>query len=95
MEKYGKSTREIETAGFPNSSLAWEDQLAKRIKPIERYDKDIELCADYRSKQYVNPLIVWEELARIENVSFENAVQVADACRWLELLQREDFQHRF
>lgn len=96
MEKYGKSTREIETAGFPNRSLAWEHQLTERIKPIEkRYDKEIEFCADYRSKKYVDPLTVWREIAAVKHISPENAAQVADACRWYEILKKEDFQHRF
>lgn len=95
MEKYGKSTRKIETDGFPNSSLAWEYNLAERVKPVGRYDKEIEFYADYQPKEYIKPLTIWKELAAIRHISFENAAQVADACRRLEQLQKEDFQHRF
>lgn len=95
MEKYGKSTRKIETTGFPNSSLAWEYQLVERIKPVERYDKEIEFSADYHSKEYVNPLTVWKDIASVKHISPENAAQIAYARRWWELLKRDDFQHRF
>lgn len=95
LEKYGKSTRKKEIAGFPDSVSAWEYHLTERIKPVERYDKEIELHADYHPMECMSPLTVWKELAAIKHISLENVVQVAEACIRSGQLQREDFQHRF
>lgn len=95
MEKYGKSTRKEELSGFSDSCSAWEVQLAERLKMVERYDREIEFCADYRSKVYTEAMDVWEQFAAKGHVTKANATYIAYACNLMKQLQREDFQHRF
>ena len=55
MEVYGKATRKEALAGALTSSEAWEKQLAARITTADRYDKEIELKADFRNRTQVLP----------------------------------------
>ena len=48
MEKYGKTTREELIEGYSTSTEAWEEHLKRRVSTADRYDKEIELSADYR-----------------------------------------------
>ena len=65
MEKYGKSTRKIETKGFSSSHEAWEYKLKQRIKTVDYYDESIEFTADYRPKDIVRPEEVWTPISKL------------------------------
>ncbi|MCM1325829.1 MAG: 1-acyl-sn-glycerol-3-phosphate acyltransferase [Bacteroidales bacterium] len=95
MEVYGKSTREKEVGAGISSTIAWEQELMARVKTADRYDQEIELCADYRPKDIVSPEQVWQVFAEIEEVTPQNAEYVAYARRLLEELRQQDFQRRF
>lgn len=95
MEVYGKSTREKEVCSRISSAAAWERELTARVQTLDRYDRGIELCADYCPKEIVRPEQVWQEIAEIERVTPKNAAFVAYAGRLLEELRQQDFQRRF
>lgn len=95
MEVYGKSTREVVLNGAVTSGSAWEQELSARVKTADRYDKEIELCADYRPKDIVRPEQVWQTLADIEKVTLKNATYIAYAQNLMDELQKQDFQRRF
>lgn len=95
MEKYGQSTREELLNGFDTADEAWEDYMAMHTGCVPYYDREIELCADYRPKHIVRPEDVWRSVAEIKNVHAGNAAHVKYAR---ELVAREkcrDFQRRF
>ncbi len=79
MDVYGKSTRAEELKGAATTTVAWERELTARVKTAARYDREIELCADYRPKDIVRPEQVWQALADIEKVTPQNAAYVAYA----------------
>jgi 1-acyl-sn-glycerol-3-phosphate acyltransferase len=94
MEKYGKSTREEELKGFENASLAWEDALSRRVKTAARYDKEIELCADYRPKdERIDE--IWENIANVKNITKENILLVEEAKQKIMKFKENDFQRRY
>ncbi len=95
MDVYGKSTRAEELKGAATSTAAWERELTARVKTVDRYDREIELCADYRPKDIVRPEQVWQALADIEKVTLQNAAYVAYAQNLMSELQEKDFQRRF
>lgn len=89
MEKYGQSTREEELKGFANPNEAWEEHLNARVGTVGRYDKEIELCADYRPKDIIRPEDVFKPIADLtENENNEIKQMV-------KTLMREDYQRRF
>lgn len=95
MEIYGRTTRDklLKEAKSPNE--VWEIELRNRLKPVNRYDKEIELCADYRPKDKVLPQDVWRTVAEIENITKDNILHVLYAKQLVERLDTEDFQRRF
>lgn len=95
MAVYGKSTRVEELRGAASSTAAWEQELVERVRTATRYDKEIELCADYRPKDIVRPEQVWKTLADIEKVTPQNAAYVAYAQNLIDELRKCDFQRRF
>ncbi len=95
MQKYGQSTREELLNGFETADDAWESYIEMHTGCVKYYDREIELCADYRPKQSVRPEDVWQCVADIRNVHAGNAAHVKHAR---ELVAREkcrDFQRRF
>lgn len=95
MEIYGKTTREKLLNEAMSANEAWEIELKNRLKTAERYDKEIELCADYRPKEKVLPQDVWHAVAEIENLTKNNISYVMYARQLVEQLDTEDFQRRF
>lgn len=95
MEKYGQTTRAELLYGFETADDAWESYIAMHTGCVKYYDREIELCADYRPKQIVRPEDVWQSVANIQNIHTGNAAHVKYAR---ELVAREkcrNFQRRF
>lgn len=95
MEKYGRTTRKKLMEGFETADEAWESDITKHTNCVKYYDKEIELCADYRPKQAVRPEDVWESVANIQNVSYWNIAHVNYAKELVARERRRDFQRRF
>ena len=88
-EKYGESTRENEVQFFHDSKAAWDFRLNERISTVDKYDKEIELSADYRSKEsFYN---VWNDIANIQNI---NDV-TKDSIKYAKKILESDYQRRF
>lgn len=77
------------------STVAWEQELTARVEIADWYDKEIELCADYRPKGIVRPEQVWQIFADIENVTLQNARFIAYARNMVDEQRQQDFQRRF
>ncbi len=94
MEKYGKLTREEVLKG-KSFDDAWEGELVKRVATADRYDREIELCADYRPKKKIREENVFDSIAKIDSITVENVQNVLDAKERVKVKRREDFQRRF
>lgn len=96
MEKFGTTTREELLDGYNDSLEAWEDELRKRVQTADKYDYEIEICADKMStiKRKQNPIDVWQTIADI-SVTKDNAREVMAAKKLVKELKENDFQHRF
>lgn len=92
MEKFGQTTRIQLLDGFENANEAWEDELRKRIATADKYDYEIEICADRRRKN--GPLSVWEPIANLP-ITKANAIEVVNARQLVKTLRENDYQHRF
>lgn len=95
MERYGKTTRAELLRGANSPQAAWEKNLRGRLGLIDRYDKEIELSADYRPKDIIRPETVWAGVASIDHITPQNAAHVAYAVNLVEELRRQDYQRRF
>ena len=95
MEIYGKSTREDVLEGYDTPVEAWGQSLKARVKTANRYDLEIELCADYRPKWKNEPQQVWQAIADVINITPKNVGHVFYAKQLVAQYTREDFQHRF
>lgn len=95
MEKYGQTTREELLDGFETADDAWESYMKIHTGCVKYYDREIELCADYRPKQLVRPEDVWQSVANIQNIHAGNASHVRYARALVEREKRRDFQRRF
>lgn len=95
MEVYGRSTREEVLNGAATATRAWEHQLQERVNTVARYDKEIELWADYRPKWKVQPTEVWQAVADVTDITPQNIRHVLYARQLMAQCKREDFQHRF
>jgi len=73
---------------------AWETHLSARVKTADRYDREIELCADYRPKNILPPEEVWRAVAENKSTR-ENVLDVAFAKQIVEAARANDFQRRF
>jgi len=73
---------------------AWETHLSARVKTADRYDREIELCADYRPKNILRPEEVWRAVAENKSTR-ENVLDVAFAKQIVEAAKANDFQRRF
>ena len=94
MEKYGQSTREELLNGFETANDAWESYMAMHTD-MKYYDREIELCADYRPKHIVRPEDVWQSVANIQNIHAGNAAHVRYARELVAREKRRDFQRRY
>ncbi len=95
MEKYGKSKRKKELKGFSSSQEAWEHHLEQRVKTADRYDVEIETCADYRPNTHEDPTEIWEKIAKIENITAHNVKNIEYAKILIKEKKDNDFQRRF
>ena len=95
MEVYGRSTRD-EILGSTSSFVeAWNWQLKERMSFAARWDREIELKADYVPKWKIPPQHVWQAIADVTNVTPHNVGHVLYARQLVAQCEREDFQHRF
>lgn len=95
MEVYGRATREEVLRGAATAAQAWERQLQERVDTVARYDREIELWADYRPKRWIEPRQVWQAIADVTNITPQNVRQISYAKELAAQMAREDFQHRF
>ena len=95
MEKYGQTTREELLEGFESTDEAWESYLEMHTGCVKYYDREIELCADYRLKQIVRPEDVWQSVASIQNIHIGNITYVRYAKELTFQERKRDFQRRF
>lgn len=65
------------------------------MKTADRYDREIELCADYRSKNIIRPEEVWRAVAEIKMPKRNNVLDIAYARQIIETARTIDFQRRF
>lgn len=95
MERYGRSTRQELLCGFDNADDAYESYIAMHTGCVKYYDREIELCADYRPKHIVRPEDVWKSVAEIGNIHAGNAVHICYAQSVIRQEERRDFQRRY
>ena len=95
MEKYGQTTREELLDGFENAEDAWEAYISMHTGCVKYYDREIELCADFRPRQTVRLEDVWQSVANIRNVHAGNAGHIQYARQLVARENRRDFQRRF
>ena len=95
MEKYGQTTRKEELEGFNNSTEVWETRLKERLATADRYDREIEIKANYVEKEELELLQAWKDIANIKNITPNNIALVNDAKRKVKELEESDFQRRF
>ena len=95
METYGRSTRKELLGNCDNSDDAWDSYLQKHIGAIKYYDKEIELKADYRSKDKSALMQVWEPIAKIENINANNIQHVLFAQETIATYIKSDFQRKY
>ena len=90
MEKYGRSMRAAELAGFNDVNDAWSKKVEDRIKTVGYYDTDLEKTLAYNSPYKTNPEDVWLNIAKSEK----------DPNRFyarnlIEIRARENYQSRY
>ena len=95
MEKYGHTTRAELLGEFETTDDAWESYMEMHTGCVKYYDREIELCADYRPKVIVRPEDVWQSVANIQNIHARNASHVQYARALVAREKRRDFQRRF
>lgn len=95
MEVYGKSTRENEINSQDSFVNVWDQHLENLVSLMDYYDREIELCADYRQKEIVRPEQVWKQVATIQNINTDNVLHITFAKQLVENAQKNDFQRRF
>ena len=95
MERYGQSTRQELLEHFGSTEEAWERYIAQHTQTIHYYDKEIELCADYRPRDIPLPQDVYQQIADIKKITPDNASAVATAIRAVEQARRRDVQRRY
>lgn len=100
LERYGQSTREEELKSeefgkFNDINEAWEYSLWKRVKTADRYDTEIEYCADYHPQDKVEPLDVWSEFADTTKLTENNISSVLYAKQLVKNLNQNNYQRRF
>lgn len=94
LEKYAQAKRDDIVGAFATSEEAWDDQLQKRIATADRYDPNIETCADYRDKRIIRPEDVFEPIADAI-LTKENCGHVEYAKKLVKQARHSDFQRRY
>lgn len=95
IERYGKSTRKETLGETENTVEAWEICLKRLRNTMDYYDPEIELCADYRPNDIIQPESVWKSISEIKSLSPYNVCHVIYAIALMEQRAIEDFQRRF
>lgn len=94
IEMYGKSTREELLNGYDNSYDAWTSYIKAKVDAVSFYDSEIECgdyAADYRPKDKLSEADIYSEIAKIENITPQNAAVVAYALT----RKRQDYQRLY
>ena len=95
MEKYGQTTRGKLLNGFASADDAWESYIAMHTGCVKYYDREIELCSDYRPRHIVRPETVWQGWESDRNLHAENAAHVKYARAMVARELKRDFQRKF
>ena len=97
MERYGKSTREVEMKGFDTADEKWHAHLKERMKGVARYDSNIEKHADYRPKSIVRPEDAFRAIAQIpdSHITAKNARMILEARKLVAERDNCDFQRLY
>lgn len=87
---------------LPKEPVIWcvnhgfkDDYMTMHTGYQKYYDKEIELCADYRPKDIVRPEEVWASIACIRNVHAGNILHIQYVKALILQEQRRAFQRRF
>ena len=97
MEQYGQSTWQEELGNAQNSIEAWGIHLKNRVKTAARYDREIELCADYRPKEIIRPEDVFAPIAAVQeqNIIAQNVKMILAARELVKERKNSDFQRLY
>lgn len=97
MERYGKSTREVEMTSHETADEKWHAHLKERMKGVARYDSNIEKHADYRPKSIVRPEDAFKAIAQIpdSNITSENVKMILEARKLVAEREACDFQRLY
>lgn len=97
MERYGKSTREVEMKGYDTADEKWHAHLKERVKGVARYDSNIEKHADYRPKSIVRPEDAFRAIAQIpdSHITAKNARMILEAKKLVAEREACDFQRLY
>ena len=80
-----------------NSAEMWNQHLERLVSLMDYYDREIELCADYRPREIIRPENVFDAIARIpdENIAPQNVKMIIAARELVKQCREEDFQRRY
>ena len=95
MEKYGQSTRAEEIGESINSQMKWEQRLYERLETADRYDREIEIKADYVDIIDLELFQAWSDISNITNINNNNVYMVIDAKKKIKEMKDNNFQRRF
>ena len=94
MEKYAHTTREKILGNSKNMTEAGEKFYQDRVKAVGKYyDYPMEVSADYRPKDIIREVDVWNPVANIHPTK-DNIQHYLYAKERVATLEREDYQHR-
>lgn len=94
IEVYGQSTREELLNGYDNSYDAWTSYMKEKVDNVDYYDSEIECgdyAADYRPKDKLSEADIYSEIAKIKNITPQNAAVVAYALT----RKQQDYQRLY
>lgn len=95
MSVYGESSRGEALEGCTSAREAWEKKLLARRATADRYDSEIELCADYCPQNIISPDHVWRNVSQIQSITAENAHIIMHARKEIHISEINNFQRRF
>ena len=61
---------------------------------IKYYDKEIKLCADYRSKNIIRPEDIWQSITDIQNIKAGNIKYVQYALQMVKGEKKRDLDRK-
>ena len=94
MEKYGKSTREEVLMGLPFKD-AYDKYMAAMMDTVDRYDSEIERSAHFRPRNIIQPEDAFGTVAKVKNITPDNARDVVFARELVRTRNCENFQIRY